>query len=59
MWRRRFQAQGRGGDDRHDSLTLAQAPESDDPGRSIGLAARRLPPGWDVIGLGQMLALRY
>ena len=36
----------------------AQAQESDDPGRSLGLAARRWPPGWDRIGLGQVPALR-
>ncbi len=46
-----------GGDTRERQL-LAQVRESDDPGLSIGLAARRWPPGWDLIDLGQVQALQ-
>ena len=43
------------GDDSSDGKALA--PESDDKAGSIGLAARRWPPGRDLIGLGQVPAL--
>lgn len=42
------------GDDTRAHKALAQVRESDDPELSIGLAARRWPPGWDLIGLGQV-----
>jgi hypothetical protein len=37
---------------------LVQARECDDIENSIGLAARRWHPGCDLIGLGQVPALR-
>ena len=42
------------GDDTRAHKAIAQVPESDDPELSIGLAARRWPPSWDLIGLGQV-----